>query len=461
MKILLILPATPSYRIVPGGSVPRRSMLRFSLLPLTTVAALTPPEHQVKLCDENVQALDFDADVDLVAISFMTAYAPRAYEIAAEFRKRGRLTVAGGYHPTFCTEEVLDHFDGVVRGDAEGLWPKLLEDASQGRMQRLYCHSAPPDLAASPAPRRDLVSPWARHYATLHAIQTGRGCQHGCRFCSITAFHGGSYRHKPLEHVLEEIRNAPRHFMFVDDNIIADTDYARALFTAMTPLKKRWASQCTLRIADDPELLALARKSGCMGLFVGLESICSENLSAMEKGINVERDSLARIHGIRRAGICVQTAVIVGLDQDRVDVFARTLRFLQRARVDALQLSILTPLPGTPLFTDFQRAGRIRDRDWSHYDFRHVVIEPSRMSPGELQDGADWLYRQFYRLDRILVRAWHSLLAAGPESAWVCLRLNLTYRYDNRREGIRGRNPARRPSKCDVRPELGRMERGA
>ncbi|MBP7867922.1 MAG: B12-binding domain-containing radical SAM protein [Acidobacteria bacterium] len=443
MNIKLILPATPAYRVTPDSrSVPRRAMLRFSVLPLTTVAALTPPEHAVELVDENVRPLDFDAPCDLAAVSFMTAYAPRAFEIAREFRKRGVTTVAGGFHPSFCPDETLGHFDVVVQGDAEGLWPRVVDDVAAGRPQRLYRHDAPPDLALSPPPRRDLTAPWGKHYATLFAVQTGRGCAHGCRFCSITAFHGGTFRRKPLENVLAEIRSAPRNFMFVDDNLIADPAFARELFTAMIPLKKHWVSQCTLRLADDPELLALAKRAGCVGIFVGLESITAENLADVGKGVNLEGDSLARIRAIRKAGIGVQAAVIVGLDHDDVTVFRRTLDFLRRARLDALQLSILTPLPGTPLYDDFKAAGRMRDSDWAHYDFRHTVFEPARMAAEQLQAGADWLYREFYRLDRVLLRSWRALLLGGPAAAVFCLRLNLTYRYDNVREHIRGVDPA-------------------
>lgn len=445
MKILLVLPANLPYRVTPGTAVPRRAMLRFSVLPLTTVAALTPDHHTVELVDENVRPLDLEADCDLVALSFMTACAPRAFEIAAAFRGRGIPVVGGGYHPTFCTEECLQHLDAVVQGDAEEAWPRLLQDLEAGRLQQMYRHTAPPSLAHTPAPRCDLVRPWGRHYATQHAVQTSRGCHHGCRFCSITAFHGATLRHRPVERVLAEVAEAPRAFLFVDDNLVADAAYARTLLKGLLPLKKRWASQCTLRIADDPELLGLAKRAGCMGFFVGLESVDPRNLQAVDKGINLEENSLARIQRIRKAGIAVQAAVIVGLDHDDAGVFQRTLAFLQQARVDALQLSILTPLPGTPLFSEFQAQGRILDHDWSHYDFRHTVIRPARMSAETLQDGADWLYAQFYRLDRILLRACRTLWAAGPAAAFVCLRLNLTYRYDNHREGVHGA-VERRPS---------------
>ncbi len=443
MDILLVLPAADGVRVRSRTErVPKRAMLRFSVLSLTTVAALTPPEHDVTICDENVEPIDFDCDANLVGVTFMTALAPRAYEIAAEFRRRGKTVVAGGFHPTLCAGEAAEHFDAVVAGDAEGAWPRLLNDAERGQLQQLYRAEPACDLDATPVPRRDLTERTARHYVTTSAVQTGRGCRHACRYCSVSAFHRANHRSRPLEHVLAELRELPRGIMFVDDNIIADPDYARQLFRAMRPMRKRWVSQCSLKIADDPELLRLAGEAGCRGLFIGIETLSEQNLAAVDKGFNDSRGYARKIAAIRRRGIGVEAGIIVGLDDDDATVFERTLRFLDRARISALQLNILTPLPGTPLFGELDAAGRITDRDWSRYDFRHCVIRPAKITARELQDGADWLYRQFYRLDRILLRAARDLFRLGPVPALLCLRLGLTYRSDNIRERVVGRNPA-------------------
>jgi radical SAM superfamily enzyme YgiQ (UPF0313 family) len=301
-------------------------------------------------------------------------------------------------------------------------------------------------MSAVPIPRRDLQAPTARHYVTTYAVQTGRGCTHRCSFCSVTAFFGHTHRSRPLENVLEELRRVPRNFIFADDNIIADVEYAKRLFRAMATMGKRWITQCSIEIADDAELMSLARAAGCRGLFIGVETISQANLAAVEKGFNDSRGYLERIGRIRCAGIGVQAGMIVGLDSDDVTVFRRTLRFLQKARIDAVQLAILTPHVGTPLHEQFLRAGRIIDRDWAHYDHRHVVIQPKRMTARQLQDGADWLYRQFYRLDRIVVRTLRAAFTIGLVPAYLLWRLNLTYRYDNRREGIVGRDPAAEPA---------------
>ena len=213
--------------------------------------------------------------------------------------------VAGGYHATLCTEEVLLHFDAVVVGDAEGAWPQLLQDIEAKRVQKMYRCANPEVELHTPVPRRDLLASNAKHYVTLHAVQTGRGCPHGCRYCSITTFHQRKHRQRPLADVLAELREVPRNFMFVDDNIISNQRYARELFQAMAPLRKRWVGQCSIEIADDPELLRLAQVAGCRGLFIGIESTNADNLAAMGKAFNDSAHYRERLGRIRRAGIGV------------------------------------------------------------------------------------------------------------------------------------------------------------
>jgi radical SAM superfamily enzyme YgiQ (UPF0313 family) len=449
MKILLIVPAGEKVRVTrERPKVPRRAMLRFSVLPLTMVAALTPPGHEVRIVDENVEPLDFHADCDLVGITFMTALAPRAYEVAREFRRRGQLAVGGGYHATLCPDDAAPHFDALVIGDAEASWQRLLEDVQHGRLQKLYRQAGPANAAAAglletPAPRRQLLSRTARYYATINAIQAGRGCRHACRYCSVTAFHGRTYRRRPVQEVVEELRAMEGDFIFVDDNIIADRPFALELFRAMVPLRKRWVAQASVLMADDGELLGAARAAGCRGLFIGIETANEANLAAMNKQFNQAYSYGERLRRIRRAGIGVIAGMIAGMDGDGKEVFQEMLIFLQQARIDAVQLNILTPLPGTPLHLDMEEAGRIADRDWSHYDYRHVVFSPARMTAAELQAGADWVYAEFYRLDRILRRFARALFTTGWMPALLGLKLGLTYRYDNRRQKVRGWNPAR------------------
>lgn len=442
MRILLILPAAENYRVAPGQEPCARPMLRFSVLPLLSVAAHTPAGHDVALLDENVEAFDPDAwgDVGLVGITMMTGTAPRAYELAAHFRARGVPVVAGGYHATLCSEEALRHVDAVVAGDADGAWPQAVAEAAAGGLRQRIYRGRPG--ASQPVPRRDLLARNARHYATLNAVQAGRGCQHRCRYCSVSAFHRATYHARPATEVAAEILGLRGDFIFVDDNIISDPTYAAELFTALIPLGRRWVAQCSLLIADDPRLLDLARRAGCRGLFIGIESGSAATLDQFGKSFNHARGIRERVADIRRAGIGVIAGIIVGSDGDDPASFRRTLDFLRRVEVDAIQLNILTPLPGTPLFEDMSRQGRVVDRDWAHYDFRHVVFAPARMTAAQLQQGADWVYHRFYRLDAILGRFVRAVFTLGPYAALLSLRLNLTYRADNQREGIVGRDPA-------------------
>ncbi|MFA6008455.1 MAG: radical SAM protein [Desulfobacteraceae bacterium] len=441
MKIYLVLPACEQFRVKsPNGSVLKRKMLRFSVLSLTTLAALTPEKHEVVICDENVQAIDYDIDADLVGITFMTGLANRAYEISEYFQKRGIVTVAGGFHPTLNPSESQRYFNIVVSGEAEDTWPTVLEDVEKGCFKKLY-ESSFQSLDHVPMPRRDLLELTKKHYITTDAVQTGRGCMHKCTFCSVTAFFKNNHRSKPLDKVLIEVKSAETNFMFVDDNIIADREFAMALFKKMIPLKKHWVSQCSIKIADDDELLEYASKAGCIGLFIGIESVNRENLSMVDKVFNKPEEYKQKIRKINKAGIGVQAGMIVGLDSDDRGVFQRNLEFLEQAGIGALQLAILTPQPGTPLRMQFEKEGRIIDNNWDHYDYRHTVIEPKLMSPKDLQDGADWLYVQYYRFDRIIVRTITALLRTGFYPAVLTWRLNMTYRYDNKCLNLKGRNP--------------------
>ena len=440
MKVLLVMPASEPFRVLEGQKPRNRKMLRFSVISLTTVAALTPDKYDVEICDENVEAVDFNTDADVIGISFMTGHAPRAYEISDRFRKLGKKTVAGGYHPTFCTAEALEHFDVVVAGEAENVWAGVLADIELGREKRVY--SEPLDDAGNiPVPRRVLLKHSENKYITTNTIQIGRGCMHKCKFCSVTKFFDGKYKARPLGAVIEHLKSLPKIIMIIDDNIIADKQYASELFKAMIPLKKKWVSQCSIEIADDPELLSLAKKSGCMGLFIGIETISEKNLTSVDKGFNKSNTLKQRIRTIQNAGIGVQGGMIVGLDSDDTDAFERTLAFLQEMSIDAIQLSILTPNPGTPLFEEYKNAGRIFDFDWANYDYRNVVFLPHLLTPHQLKQGADWLYHEFYRLDRILMRSFKAALRSGFAMGLFVLQLNLTYNRSNRLLKIEGQNP--------------------
>lgn len=426
LKVLLVNPTASEWRVDAERAPSRRTKLfRFSMLSSLSVSAAMPPYVETWIIDEDVEPVDFDTDADLIGISFMTFNAPRAYEIADRFREKGKTVIFGGFHPTFMPEEAAGHADAVCIGEAEGSVPRMIEDFVFGRLRRFY-RSELADLRGLKAPDRSLIKKSA--YITPDALQATRGCPNRCKFCSITAFHRHSFRVRPVEEVVAELGTLGRNVVFMDDNITADRQYAKELFSKMSPLGKRWFSQCTIGIANDSELLRLARASGCRGMFVGLESLSQENLSDCNKGFNRAEDYARAIEKLHAAGIGVYAGVVFGMDGDREDVFQKTLDFLDEAKVDALQATILTPFPGTPLYSEMDREGRIFDKDWSRYDFSHVVFEPKRMSVKSLKEGHDRVLCAFYSKRSIARRLGR---ACGYLSPWMVLRLgavNLNYR---------------------------------
>jgi radical SAM superfamily enzyme YgiQ (UPF0313 family) len=441
MKLLLIAPASGRWRNVGRSGLFNGRTFRFSLLSLLTVAAENPPDVETVIVDEQVDDIPWDDPFDLVGITCMTAAAPRAYEIAARFRERGVSVVLGGMHPTLCPDEAAQHADAIVVGEAEGVWPQVVSDAKAKRLARIYRKATPPDLAAlKPLPRHLLDR---RSYATVQAVQATRGCPHGCDFCSVSAFSHRTQRQRPIPDVVHEIAGLPgRFFVFADDNLVADRDYARRLFEALAPLQKRWITQATLSMADDPSLLQAAADAGCLGVFVGLETFSATNLGAVNKSCNRVTRYREWIRRFHEHGIGVEAGIVFGFPGDRPSVFARTLHLLEELEVDVILVSIFTPLPGTPRFAALNE--RLLDRNWAHYDFHHVVFEPSAMSVESLQAGHDWITREFYRPWRIARRAWRHL---WRPRAWACLpyllALNLAFYGRTVRWHIRGWDPAR------------------
>ena len=370
----------------------------------------------------------------------MTAIAPRAYEISAEFRKRGIPVVLGGMHPTFCPQEALRHADAVVMGDAERIWPRILKDAANGRLHGIYRNESPPSLIGLKPPPRHLLK--GKKYGTIQAVQATRGCANSCDFCSVSAFNNHTQRFRPLRDVLEEVSSLrEKFFIFVDDNLTADQAYARNLFDALIPLKKKWITQSTLTIAEDPGFVDLAARAGCIGLFVGLETFSGENLNSVHKTCHRVEQYREAIKLLHSHGIGVEAGIVFGFDHDTPEVFQRTLDMLDRLEVDVIQISIFTPLPGTPRFRAMK--SRISDRNYSHYDFHNAVYQPQGMTRDDLQAGHDWVTREFYRPWRIARRVLrHVRRPGGWKTVPYHFALNVAYYGRVVRWNIRGHNPA-------------------
>ena len=394
-------------------------------LSLPLLAGLTPEDVDVRLIDENVEETDTNTQADWVAITCMTASAPRAYEIADAFRRRRIPVVMGGIHPTVVPDEASAHADAVVAGEAEPIWQQILHDLAGNRLKPRYENFGLADLKGMPIPRRDLLN--GERYITINVVQTARGCPNGCSFCSVSAVHGKRYRFRPVPEVVEEVRALRGWVGFVDDNIVGNHRRAKELFEALIPLKIRWVGQGDLSMARDPELMALAARSGCQAMYIGLESLSPENLRAVSKRPNIGLDMSQAINKIHKAGIEIIGSFVLGLDGDDKDVFKRTVDFAKAHKLAAAQFSVLTPYPGTVVRQELEQEGRIIDHDWSRYTMSNVAFRPRHMTAQELEEGQKATYRSFYSMQSIISRCF-----TVRQKFLLRLLVNLSYRYISR-----------------------------
>lgn len=421
LRIILISPRGPLYRHRSG--IWKKS-LRYMPLTLTTLAALVPPElnAEVSLVDEGITDINLEVEADLIGISAITGTAPRSYELAAHFRRRGLPVVLGGVHPTLMPEEAARHADALVVGYAEQTWPQLLRDFAAGRMQSRYNQGPNLSLANLPFPRRDLLP--ARHYSITHTIEATRGCIHHCDFCVVPAAWGRPL-HRPVAEVIADIRQMrARRLIFLDLNLIADITYAKELFTALIPLKLTWGGLATTIIAWDEELLDLAARSGCRGLLIGFETLSQEALLETNKAFNMRQDYYEVVRRLHDRAIGIQGTFVFGFDSHTYDTFAETVDFAIGANIDLPRYAILTPFPGTPLFDRLKREGRLLTEDWTLYDGQHVVYQPRQLSTDALLCGTEWVWKQTYSYRSIAKRLLGSRIQLP-----LALAANLGYRF--------------------------------
>lgn len=402
-KILLILPRSKGGY---WGKV-RHGKAGLVGLSLPAVAALTPPEWQVTIHDARVDPVNYDCDTALVGITAFSPDIPNAYEIADNFRRKGIPVVMGGIHVSARPNEALEHADSVVIGEAEHVWKSLLADLEVGKLKRIYQSGSYCDMQAMPYPRLDLLK--RSMYTSYHTLQATRGCPYDCDYCAVTGVFGKKFRMRPIEQVIEEIRNFDsKEFFFVDDNICGHPEYAKKLFRALIPLKKTWGGQSSINIAGDKELLDLYAKSGGRYAFIGIETISAKNLAAVNKKWNQADKYDLAIRQIQKAGINIVGSFIFGLDDDDPSVFPKTFDFIMKNKLAAAQFHILTPLPGTRLYDAMDRDQRITDRDWGHYHTSSVVFQPKNMTAKELLDGYHWIFRRTYSLGNTIKRVFTS-----------------------------------------------------
>lgn len=423
MKVTLIEPA-----MIKRDGFSEKPMFTLQPLTLAVLAGLTPPQFDVEVIDDRIESIDYDEPRDLVGISVKTFTARRAYQIAEEFRQRHVPVVLGGYHPTLLPGEASQHADSVVIGEAEGIWPGLLEDAQHGRLQTIYQAPKRLPLRAISIDRSVFNN---KRYIPITLLETARGCPHDCTFCSVSVFSGREYRFRSPKEVVAEIEGLGKEFLFlVDDNIIGNHQAAKALLKALIPLHIRWIGQASLTMTLDAELMQLMEKSGCQGVLVGMESLDTANLRQIGKAWNTARIGypealkIARDHGIAIVG-----SFIVGMDGDTAESLDATAEFAVQQRFFAVLFNPLMPYPGTRLYSELLEQGRLTRPKWwidPEYTYGSVVFEPENINAAKLAEKRIEMYQRFYGARSILWRMLDS--QANTHNFWrllTFLSLNL------------------------------------
>lgn len=400
--------------------------------PITGIhlAALTPGEHTVRVIHQQVQPVPEDSDADLVALSFFSGFAPEAYRLARAFKHQGKTVVMGGPHVTFWPDEALAYCDAVVIGEAESVWGNLLRDAERGTLQPRYI-GQPQPLEGQPTPRYDLLE---NDFFVRRVVQATRGCPFFCSFCSVPSVNPG-FRVRPVEEVIRDIQydDFPHWWQrkvvwFWDDNLTAKRAYIKDLLRAMIPLKKWWLTQASMDIAKDPELLDLMRRSGCIGVFLGIESFGEEALKSANKRQNkvaYYKECIATLHNY---GIAVMAGFIAGFDGDTPQSIVAMAERLYQIGVDVPFLSVLTPYKGTALYNQLEEQGRLLvERGWQFYNGYNVAFQPLNMNPEELEQAHRRLWKTAFSPWHVFKRLAHSFLYLRLGALLLSLAMNGFY----------------------------------
>lgn len=423
MKIVIIVAYIPRY--LKGHEV-------HFVPPITGIhlAALTPAPHQVQVIHEQTQIPSVETDADVIAISFFSGFAPEAYRLALAYRERGKIVIGGGPHVTFSPEEASFFFDSIVLGEAETVWPVLLDDIEKGKLQKIY-KGQPCDMKDIPTPRYDLLP---NNFFVKRVVQATRGCPFSCSFCTVPTLNPG-FRTRPVPDIIRDIRfNQFKHWWqkkivwFWDDNLTVQRDFIRGLLEAMIPEKKWWLTQASMDIADDPDLLDLMKRSGCIGIFFGIESFVPESLKDAHKQQNKIEQCASRIKKLHDKGICVMAGFISGFDGDTPESIRAMARHLYEVGVDVPFLSILTPYRGTAAYQKMLAEKRIlEDRGWEFYNGYNVSFIPKQMTPEELLKAHRDLWREAFSLKYSFLRIIRSIRYLRLGAFLMGLFMNVFY----------------------------------
>jgi len=421
-KIALISPKGPLYRY--RGGIFKKN-LRYAPLTLTTLASLIPDDlnMEVEIYDEGIEEINLSLEADLICMTVITGTAKRAYELSEHFRKRHIPVVLGGPHITLAPEDAQANADCVVTGYAERTWPSLLRDFSRGELKARYDQAADFNLEGLPFPRRELLK--KHSYLTTHTFEATRACIHSCDFCVVPSAWGTKPFQKPVHEIIADIKqHRASKIIFLDLNLIGDTDYAARLFEALIPLKLKWFGLSTTILIKNKDLLNLAARSGCAGLLMGFESLSSKNLQLTGKPFNKPADYAEISHVLHSKEITLMACFTFGMDDDDPEIFMKTAKFAVEANIDLPRYAIVTPFPGTGLYQRLKQEQRILTENWDLYDGQHVVFEPKLMSAQQLYDGHELAWKYTYSAKSIMKR-----LAGSRTQLPVSMLANMGYRF--------------------------------
>ena len=409
LNVKMILPALTE------ATSPLFRPVKYSLFPplgLATLAGYLDDEDRITLEDEHVQRVHLDDEPDLVVIQAYITSAYRAYELADHYRQRGAYVCLGGLHVTSLPDEAAAHADSIFLGPGEDTWPQFLADFRQGCPRPRYV-SKTRTLEGQPPIRRDLIR---RHlYLVPNSIVVSRGCPHHCDFCYKDAFFEGgtSFYTQTVDDALADIERLPgRHLYFLDDHLFGNRRFAEALFDGMLGMGRLWQAAATVNSVLRPGLLEKAAAAGLRSLFVGFETLSSNNLQDHGKRQNLNRDYAEAIRRIHDAGVMINGSFVYGMDGDDASVFGRTVDWAVEHGIETSTFHIMTPYPSTGLYQRIEQQGRLLTTNWNLYDTRHTVYQPAQLTPDELEQGYWRSYREFY--------TWRNILAAaGTKATWV------------------------------------------
>lgn len=415
---------------------------RMEPLQLGVIAGLTPPDVEVVMYDDRMEQIPFDEPTDLVGITVQTFTARRAYEISAEYRRRGVPVIVGGMHATLVPDEAAQHADSVCVGDAESLWRQVVEDARRGKLQPFYRGAGGPPQPGTPT-RRDIFG--GKGYLPLTLLQFGRGCRFECTFCVTSVYFRQTQFRRDVREVVREIESQERKLLFfVDDNVLSDHDAAKHLFRELIPLRIQWVSQASLDMTRDRELMRLMVESGCLGHVVGFESITPESLRSMKKSANLQDFSGYRheLEVLRDHGLQTWAAFTIGHDHDTPESIERTVEFAMESRFAFAAFNVLMPYPNTPFYRSLESEGRLLygGRWWLHpeYRFNHAAFVPGHMSAEELTEAGFRARSTFNSVGSIFRRAFSGANMQSVQRLGIYLVYTSLFRKETfKKHGLR------------------------